>query len=138
VTHVATYGANGQRLATYDHSGRLQFVTIDQPTSRYSGKLIIAGVDDRAGASFGIAQPLAMIAELDANGKRIWEVVLLPPSVRIARLGGIDHDNDAKRELSVTTAAGDTIYIGFDGQVQGKSSPRVEVKLLPRKVRDNR
>jgi caspase domain-containing protein len=130
-SRVSMYNAKGQRLSTYENAGRLDHIAIDRPTARHGRKIIITGVDDRAGWSFGIRHPLAVVSVLDTNSKPVWAGVLLPPAERIARFRIVDSDNDSTRDISLMTATGSAIDLDFVGHVL-KTSRQVTLKILPR------
>jgi hypothetical protein len=131
---VSTYDANGQRLSTYSHSGNLQHIAIDRPTSRHNRKIIAIGTDADAGAIFGMHKPLASVLVLDTNSKLLWKGVLFPPAERVARFEVANRDKYS-RDITLSTAAGDEIHLDFEGNVLSKSSPHVTLKILPRNAR---
>ncbi len=136
-SRVSIYAGGGQRFSAYDHRGPLTQIAIDRPTSRHRRKIIVAGIDDQAGSSFGTQRPVASVFMLDAKSERVWAGVLFPFEERIARLEIVDQDNDAKRDISVSTASGSTFVLDFSGNVINRrnSSERLQFKLLSRTAR---
>jgi len=116
-SRVSVHPADGQRPRSYDHPGLLQSIAIDRPTSHHGRKIIVAGIDERAGATFGTDRPHSTVALLDAKLERVWAGVLVPSSARIRRLEVVDYGNDAKRDIFVATAGGDSLYLDFEGNV---------------------
>lgn len=133
-SRVSRYSAQGLRLSTYEHPGRLQHIAIDRPTLQHDRKVILTGVDDQAGSSFGVPHPLACVTVLDLNGKPVWAGVLFPFTERIARLEIVDSDNDSRRDISLRTATGQALHLDFAGKVLAKSK-LITLELLPRKTR---
>jgi hypothetical protein len=125
-SQVTMYAADGRRLSAYEHAGHLSHIAMDRPTSRHGYKFIVAGVDDHANAT---------VVLLDTRTKPVWAGILLPPTERIDRLEVIDHDNDATRDIAVTTASGSSIYLDFAGKsLDGKPpSPHVQFHRLGRR-----
>lgn len=139
-SRISMYGGDGRRLFAYDHPGRLTHIAIDRPTSHHSRKIIVAGIDPQGGSSFGVDEPVATIFMLDAKGKRVWAGILFPLVERIERVEITDQDNDAKRDISVSTASGNTFVLDFAGNTinRRKSSEHLQFKLLPRHARHSR
>ncbi len=131
-SRVSLYAADGQRLLSYDHVGHLQSMVIDRPTSRHTRKIIVAGIDDKPGATFGTDRPHATVALLDSKLERVWAGVVVPRSARIRRLEVIDFDNDTKRDIVVSTTGGETFQLDFAGKVL---NGRPELWLLGKRRR---
>lgn len=134
-SRVSMYSAKGQRLSAYDHAGRLQQIAIDRPTSHHGRRIIITGTDAGAGSQFGIHRPMAGVMVLDTTCRPVWAGLLFPPTERIARFEVADHDNDARRDIAVSTVTGNTLYLDFDGKALERSSRLVTLKILPRNAR---
>jgi len=119
-SRVAMYSGKGQRLSTYEFTGRLQHITIDRPTSHHGSKIIVADS--------------SRVMVLDSSLKPLWTGVLSSPSERITRLTVVDHNNDSRRDIVLTTASGRAVYVDFEGYPIDHSSPGLSLKIVPRKV----
>jgi len=117
-SRVAMYSGKGQRLSTYEFAGRLQHITIDRPTSHHGRKIIIAGS--------------STVMVLDSSLKPLWTGVLSSPSERITRLTVVDHNNDSRRDILLTTASG-RVYVDFEGYMIDGSSVGLTLRMVPRK-----
>lgn len=136
-SHVSTYAANGSRLSTFDHRGRLQHIAIDRPTTRHNHRIIATGTDDESGALLGIDRPLATVLVLDVNSKLLWKGVLLPAAERVARFKVVSHDKYS-RDITLSTTEGHELDLDFDGNVLATSSRQVTLKVMPRHTRHAR
>jgi hypothetical protein len=130
-SHVSTYDAGGGHLSTFSLHGRLQRIAIDRPTTRHNFRIIATGTDDDAGAILGIHQPVGTIVVLDTNSKLLWKGVLLPADERVARVE-VESRDKYSREVTLSTADGNELYIDFDGNVLANSSRRVTLKITTR------
>jgi hypothetical protein len=136
-SHVSTYSASGERLSTFDHSGRLQRIAIDRPTSHHNRRIIATGTDDESGALLGIDSSLATVLVLDGNSNLLWKGVLLPAAERVARFEIVSRDKYS-RDITVSTTEGHEIDLDFDGNVLPNSSRHVTLKLMSRHARHSR
>ena len=136
-SHVSTYAADGSRLSTFDHRGRLQHIAIDRPTTHHNHRIIATGTDDESGALLGMDRPLATVLVLDANSKLLWKGVLLPAAERVAQFKVVSHDKYS-RDITLSTTEGHKLDLDFDGNVLPTSSRQVTLKVIPRHTRHAR
>lgn len=120
-SQIALSSGNGQRLATFASAGVLQHIVIDRPTSHHGRKIIAAG-----GATVMVLHPDLKLA---------WAGRLSPAAERIARIAVVDHDNDGRRDIAVTTSSGHVVYVDFDGRAMDGTSSRLALQLIPRHAR---
>lgn len=122
---ISTYNADGERLAAYNHHGRVQRVAIDRPTSRHNRRIIAIGTDENSGA------PVAALLMLSNNAELLWKGVVVPATERLVGLDIANHDKYS-REIILSTKAGETIHLDFDGTTLESSSGRLKLQIVPR------
>jgi hypothetical protein len=105
---VAIYGADGRRVATHDFDHRLDYMTVDRPTSRHMAKIVLAG--DRTIAVFNPSKI--------NRGEPLWTKHL---AHRITRLTTTD-GHDGQREIAVEISGGRKVVLDFEGKVVRGSS----------------
>ena len=124
-SRLSIHDDEGRLLSAYDDSGSLEYLAIDRPTARHAPKIIVAG-----GNHLFLFHP---------NGTRLWHGMITPLSERIERLQVVDYDNDARRDIAVSTNSGNTFYLDFEGKLLERRSAKTAVRarfvLLKRESR---
>ena len=119
-SRLCIFDHEGTRLSTYLHPGLLQDVAIDQLTSHHPPRIIVTAVNQDLEPILKVRGSVGSVFMLDPkkvrSGSQLWYGAVLPPTQIIQRLEIIDHNNDGKRDICVTTSSG-RIYLNFDGQV---------------------
>lgn len=116
---LSLIGAGGQRLAIYERPGPLANVAVDRPTTRHAPKIIVTAAND-----IFLLDPKKVAA-----GRPVWSGSIQPPSETIEKLEIIDHDNDRRRDIDITTAGGTEFFLDFEGKVIDSRSAR-DVRFL--------
>lgn len=99
---IELYETGGKVAASYSPPGEWQSVAVDRPTARHEWKIVVA-VRDR----LLLFDPDNIAAEM-----QLWS---LPIEKSIARMEIVDYDDDATREIQITTANGKKLYYDFKG-----------------------
>ena len=136
-SRVSVYTGSCEPLSTYDHAGRLTHIEIDRPSSRHDRRIVVAGVDDEAGARLGIKRSLATILLLNTKGKCLWASILLPAAERVRNIETIaDHNRNGERDIVMSMESGDRLVLDFSGNVvdRSKSSARLQLRAVPRRT----
>src|SRR5688572_32475949 len=50
-------------------------------------------------------------------GTQLWYGTVLPSPQTIDRLEIVDHDNDGRRDIAISTSTGHTFHLDFDGRI---------------------
>jgi len=131
-SRVAVYSGSAERLSAYDHAGPLTHIVVDRPTPRHDRRIIVAGIDDEAGARLGVDGRPATIFLLHPRGETLWARLLLPPVERVETIETIPHpDRIGGRDIAVSTRSGDRLVLDFSGNiVAGSKSSRLQLKEL--------
>jgi len=132
---VALFGnASASRLTIFDSDGRRRSIAdqaipwttvrIDRPTSSYAPKLIVIALH-----AVAVMDPKKLTPK--------WIGMMQPPNDTIDRLLIVDDDNDATRDIVLSTHGGNTFVLDFDGRMivrhGGPGAPDVQIRLLPGK-----
>jgi hypothetical protein len=123
---------DGKRLASYRHPGSLQDVVIATLTARTAPRIIATAVNTTLTPILGVDGPVAAVFMLDPKnirgeapptpdklpaGTQLWYGTVLPSPQTIDRLQIIDHDNDGRRDIAISTSTGHTFHLDFDGRI---------------------
>jgi hypothetical protein len=115
---VSVIDHDGSVLATHTYPHTLQQVRVDRPTSNHERKIIVTADGGR-------------VFMLDPNGKpqaEVWSGLVSAP---VTKLDIRDFNNDAFRDIELTTAKG-RIWLDFNGQVIKSTGPHFQL-LSPKK-----
>ena len=118
-SRIVIYDADGSERASYAHAGPLDLLAVDKLTARHNTRFIVTG--SRDGAPLGVRGPMPTVFALDRNLKEEWYGALTART--ITALDTLDHDNDRRRDIAVSTEAG-TIHLTFDGKVMQSEGVR--------------
>lgn len=129
---------DGKPLASYRHPGSLQDVVIATLTARTAPRIIATAVNTTLNPILGVDGPVATVFMLDpknirgeaplspdklAAGTQLWYGSVLPTPQTIDRLEIIDHDNDGRRDIAISTSTGHTFHLDFDGRIIATTHP---------------
>jgi Caspase domain len=125
---LTVFAKDGKQLASYRHPGALQDVVIATLTARTAPRIIATAVNTTLNPVLGVDGPVATIFMLDPKTIRgdatpLWYGTVLPSSQTIDRLEIVDHDNDGRRDIAITTSTGHTFHLDFDGRIIATSHP---------------
>lgn len=130
-SRLSIFDADGRLVATYAHPGRLRHVAIAARTSRHAPRIIVTGVNEALYATVNLRGNLSSVFMLDPKnvrgeappylgnlgaGSQLWYGYLHPATEPIERLEIVDHDNDGRRDIALSTTNG-ALYLDFDGRI---------------------
>ncbi len=102
-SRLTVLDSDGDELSRYEHPGRLRHVAVIRPTNMHAPK--IAVTDDH---SVSVLEPKKLAP--------VWRQALLSPKETIRELRIVDANRDARRDISVTTNRGRTVFAS-DGTI---------------------
>lgn len=104
--HLTIFDATGESR-TCSPAGMLHDVVFDRPTARHKDRVIVAGIHDHR----------ILLARVDPKKcTTTWLREVVPSHQYIERLEIADVDNDARRDITLTTTQG-RVTVDFDGDV---------------------
>ena len=113
-SRLSIHDNDGRLLSAYDDPGPLEYLAIDRPTTRHAPKIIVAGGNH--------------VFLFHRDGTRLWHGMITPLSETIERLQVVDYDNDAQRDIAVSTKSGNTFYLDFEGELLERRSAKTAVR----------
>lgn len=137
-SRLTVFAKDGKQLASYRHPGGLQDVVIATLTARTAPRIIATAVNTTLSPILGDDGPVATIFMLDPKtirgdaplssdkltaGTQLWYGTVLPSPQTIDRLEIVDHDNDGRRDIAITTSTGHTFHLDFDGRIIATNHP---------------
>jgi hypothetical protein len=137
-SRLTVIGNDGKPLASYRHPGSLQDVVIATLTARTAPRIIATGVNTTLNPILGVDGPVAAVFMLDprnirgeaplssdklAAGTQLWYGTVVPSPQTIDRLEIVDHDNDGRRDIAISTSTGNTFHLDFDGRIIATTHP---------------
>jgi hypothetical protein len=127
-SRLTVFAKDGKQLASYRHPGGLQDVVIATLTARTAPRIIVTAVNTTLNPILGVDGPVGTIFMLDPKSIRgeapqLWYGTVLPSPQTIDRLEIVDHDNDGRRDIAITTSTGHTFHLDFDGRIIATSHP---------------
>jgi hypothetical protein len=116
---VSIYDNAGNLFAAYEHDGLLRRLEIARPTWRHNPRIVAVGVGREAAAKLDIrgTVPAVLLLEPKNSGgaKEKWYGAILDTREAITQLR-IEGDH-RERSIVLSTSAGSTIRLDFDGSV---------------------
>lgn len=127
-SRLTVFAKDGKQLATYQHPGALQDVVIATMNARTAPRIIATAVNTTLNPILGDNGPVATIFMLDpktirGEAPQLWYGTVLPSPQTIDRLEIVDHDNDGRRDIAITTSTGHTFHLDFDGRIIATTHP---------------
>lgn len=122
-SRITIHGAGGKLEAAYTHPTPLNHIEIDRPTTRHALKIIATSAD-----ALFLFDPKKLAAP-------VWSRRLASPGNTIKKLRVADSDNDARRDIAITTTRG-TSRFDFSGNPLGTGQADAQwEKIAPTKIR---
>ena len=127
-SRLTVFAKDGKQLASYRHPGGLQDVVIATLTARTAPRIIATAVNTTLNPILGDDGPVATVFMLDpktirGDAPQLWYGTVLPSPQTIDRLEIVDHDNDGRRDIAISTSTGHTFHLDFDGRIIATSHP---------------
>jgi hypothetical protein len=108
-SRLSIYLSNGQLYSTYDQEQPLDHVAICQATPHYAPRIVVTSGN----------RVLYLDPKKVSTGRPVWQGHLIPNSETIARVKVVDHDDDRKADIEISTASGKRLYLDIKGNVIG-------------------
>jgi hypothetical protein len=111
-SRLSVFSAEGQRLSSFDFSGRLDHVAVGRQTPQHAPKIIVAGKSAGSDPTVLLFSPRKV-----SRGKPLWSGRLTPRHESIEAIEIADYDNNGKRDICIRTASGGMLVLDFKGKV---------------------
>ena len=120
-SNLSIYDGAGKIVGIYRHPGPLHHVIVGATTARHAPKIIVAGVNEESHSHLNVDGPMASVFMLDPKKIRsdahLWYGVVQSARQTVSHLEFVDHDNDGRRDIAVSTSTGGVFYLDFDGKI---------------------
>lgn len=116
---VSIYDNAGNLFASYDHKGPLRHMEVQRPTGSHNPRIVLAGMRRNIATQLGLTGPVPTVLQLwprNTGGvSEDWCTPIGRPRETITKLQIASEGK--KREIVVTTSAGNTVRLDFKGNV---------------------